>query len=100
MLRPIKRKGPFPLKPTKLAKQVAIEKTSERVVQAESEQQDSQVNNKQMHTNATVLGKQRKIVNQLNAKQIDNLISDRNTIVYLTVLLLRLCLDYLGNSSS
>ena len=53
-----------------------------------------------MHTNATVLSKQRKIVNQLNAKQIDNLISDRNIIVYLTVLLLRLCLDYLGNSSS
>lgn len=100
MLRPIKRKGPSPLKPTKLAKQVAIEKTSDRVVQAEPEEQGSQVNNKQMHTNATVLSKQIKVVNQLNAKQIDNLISDRNTIVYLTVLLLRLCLDYLGNSSS
>lgn len=42
---------------------------------------DSQVMNKRVHTNATVLNKRIKIVNQLNAKQVDNLISDRNHIL-------------------
>ena len=34
----------------------------------------------EIQTNSTVLSKQIKIVTQLNAKQIDRLISDRNTI--------------------
>lgn len=35
---------------------------------------DSQVTNKEVHTNATVLSKQIKIVNQLNAKQVKSTI--------------------------
>ena len=34
----------------------------------------------EVQTNSTVLSKQIKIVSQLNAKQVDGLISDRNTI--------------------
>ena len=34
----------------------------------------------EMHTNSTVPSKQIKIVTQLNAKQVDVLISDRNTV--------------------
>lgn len=39
MLKPIKRKGPSPLKPLKLAKQVATEKASDQVVEEEPEKQ-------------------------------------------------------------
>ena len=38
------------------------------------------VTKQQVQTNSTVLSKQIKIVSQLNAKQINELISDRNTI--------------------
>ena len=45
-----------------------------------NEDQEAQATKKEVHTNATVLSKQIKIVSQLNAKQVNNLISDRNTI--------------------
>ena len=80
MLKPIKRKGPSPLKPRKLAKQVNTEDISEQIAQEKPEDQEVQATNKEVHTNATVLSKQIKIVSQLNAKQVDNFISDRNTI--------------------
>ena len=38
------------------------------------------VTKQQVQTNSTVLSKQIKIVSQLNVKQINELISDRNTI--------------------
>ena len=80
MLKPIKRKGHSPLKPRKLAKQVNTEETSEQIAQEKPEDQEAQATKKEVHTNATVLSKQIKIVSQLNAKQVNNLISDRNTI--------------------
>ena len=36
-----------------------------------NEDQEVQATNKEVHTNATVLSKQIKIVSQLNAKQVD-----------------------------
>ena len=48
--------------------------------EGEGKDESPVVTKQQVQTNSTVLSKQIKIVSQLNAKQINELISDRNTI--------------------
>ena len=83
--------GLSPIKPRKLTKrdiypppeQTVIEENiddDDQVVEVEPDKQEPNETNKQVHTNPTVLSKQIKIVTQLNAKQVDALIADRNTI--------------------
>ena len=95
-MRKAKRLSRSPLKPRKLAKQVnneeAIEQDDQSVfspeqIEDQEKTEDDNVNPKviqspkqEVQTNSTVLSKQIKIVSQLNAKQVDGLISDRNTI--------------------
>ena len=80
------RKGPSPVKPLKLAKQIIRERTFDKEAEEEPNEQEPNVTSEikersqQINTNPTVLSKQIKIVTQFNAKQIDNLIADRNTI--------------------
>ena len=68
MLKSIKRKGPSPVKPLKLAKQVAREKTIDEIVEEEPEKREPNITSQQVSTNPTVLSKQIKIVTQINAK--------------------------------
>ena len=86
MLKTIKRKGPSPVKPLKLAKQIIRGRTIDKEAKEEPNEQEPNVTSEikersqQINTNPTVLSKQIKIVTQFNAKQIDNLFADRNTI--------------------
>ena len=84
--------GLSPIKPRKLTKrdiypppeQTVIEENiddDDQIVEIEPEKNElNETNKQQVHTNPTVLSKQIKIVTQLNAKQVDALIADRNTI--------------------
>ena len=87
----LKRIGASPIKPRKLLKKdiyptnggEKIEESNGNVNNKEKEEEKDEtptVTKPQVHTNPTVLSKQIKIVSQLNAKQINDLISDRNTI--------------------
>ena len=84
--------GLSPIKPRKLTKrdiypppeQTVMEENiddDDPIVEIEPEKNElNETNKQQVHTNPTVLSKQIKIVTQLNAKQVDALIADRNTI--------------------
>ena len=74
------------MKPLKLAKQIIRGRTIDKEAKEEPNEQEPNVTSEikersqQINTNPTVLSKQIKIVTQFNAKQIDNLFADRNTI--------------------
>ena len=99
-IRKLKRRGFTPIRPRKLTKQdiypVNNEETIEQTNQnmPSPEQSDDKENAEdenghpevvkstmqEIQTNSTILSKQIKIVTQLNAKQVDGLILNRNTI--------------------
>ena len=98
-IKKLKRRSLSLIKPRKLTKQDIYPKNEEMIEQADrnapspepiddkGSTEDENVHREavkstiqEIQTNSTVLSKQIKIVTQLNAKQIDRLISDRNTI--------------------
>ena len=90
----LKRRGLSPIKPRKLTKQDIYPANNGKIIEQTTEQVSDKENDEdkdghpevikstvqEIQTNSTILSKQIKIVSQLNAKQIDGLISDRNTI--------------------